>query len=198
MKKAKKILVMVAALALTAALAIGGTLAYLTSTTETVKNTFTVGNVKITLDEADVKVDGTYETNKDSRVIENEYHLLPGHEYIKDPTIHVDAKSEDCYLFVKITDEIVDIQDATTVADQMTAKGWTAVDGVAGVYSYKDIAKAGDNVVVFENFKILGTVKNDALAAYAGKTITVQGYAVQADGFAGQTPAQIWTAAFGA
>ena len=49
--KARKILVSLAALALVAAISIGGTLAYLTSQDQ-VTNTFTVGNIKITLDEA--------------------------------------------------------------------------------------------------------------------------------------------------
>lgn len=191
MKKAKKILVMVAALALTAALAIGGTLAYLTSTTETVKNTFTVGNVKITLDEAPVDANGKATTG--DRVTANSYKLLPGHEYDKDPTVHVAAGSEDCWLFVKITDDIAAIQDATTVADQMKANGWTAVEGETGVYAYKETVSAGENVVVFKTFKVKGDVANEALAAYANKTITVQAYAVQEDGF--DTAAAAWAAA---
>lgn len=56
--KARKILVSLAALALVAAISIGGTLAYLTSKDEVV-NSFTVGSVGITLDEAAVDTDGT-------------------------------------------------------------------------------------------------------------------------------------------
>ena len=56
--KARKILAMVMALALTAALAVGGTLAYLTSH-DSVTNTFTVGNVQIKLNEAKANPDGT-------------------------------------------------------------------------------------------------------------------------------------------
>ncbi len=167
-----------------------GTMAYLTSTDE-VTNTFTVGNVNITMDEAKVKTDGTVDGT--DRVDTNTYKLLPGHEYKKDPTIHVDANSEDCWLFVKVVNEIASIEDTTTVAGQLTANGWTAVDGVTNVYAYKQIAKAGNDVKVFENFKIKGEVKNNDLAAYAGKTIVVTAYAVQADGFT--TAAAAWTAA---
>lgn len=197
MKKAKKILVMVAALALTAALAIGGTLAYLTST-DKVENTFTVGKVAITLDEADVKVDGTLEgTVDENRVKANEYHLLPGHSYIKDPIIHVDAKSENCWLFVKLENQLVDIIDATTIEDQMKANGaWTLIDATNNIYAYKDIVSAGSNVATFTNFTIKGSVDEKGLESYAGKTIVVTAYAVQADGFT--TAEAAWTASFGA
>ncbi len=65
MKKFKALLVVACALLLVAA-SVFGTMAYLTST-DTVTNTFTVGSVAIKLDEADVKLDGTYETDHDSR-----------------------------------------------------------------------------------------------------------------------------------
>ena len=170
-----------------------GTMAYLTSQAE-VTNTFTVGNVQIELDEADVKTDGTYETNHDDRVDSNEYHLLPGHTYIKDPTIHVATDSEDCWLFVQITDEIAAIQDADTIATQLAENGWTPVDGTTNVYAHEDIANAGDDVVVFETFKIKGDIDITTLATDANMTIKVIAYAVQADGF--DTAAAAWTAAF--
>ncbi len=178
----------------TLALVVSGvfsTLAYLTST-DKVENTFTVGNVEITLDEADVDEYG--EPIEDAaRVKANEYKLLPGHTYTKDPTIHVDANSEDCWLFVKVVDEIAAIEDTTTVAEQMTAKGWSLVSGTTNIYAYKEIVKGSNDVVVFENFKIKGDVTNETLATYAGKTIVVTAYAVQADGFT--TAAEAWTAA---
>ena len=77
----KPLLTLCCALLLVAA-GVFGTLAYLTGT-DTVNNTFTVGNVKITLDEAKVTTDGTPVEGAD-RVKANEYHLLPGHTYTKD------------------------------------------------------------------------------------------------------------------
>ena len=175
-----------------------GTMAYLTSTDE-VKNTFTVGQVKITLDEAKVDENGK-PVEGVARVAENSYKLLPGHTYTKDPTIHVAAASEDCYLFVKVANEITAIEGETTVAAQMTAKGWVAVDGVTGVYVYTQsnapaVVAGGSNVTVFDNFTISGTVDNATLATYNNKTITVTAYAIQADGFEGKTASQIWNAA---
>ena len=97
----KKILLVGAMMVLVALAAVGVTMAYLTSTDEA-KNTFTVGNVKLTLDEAKVNPDGSAVENAD-RVKENSYKLMPGHTYVKDPTIHVDASSDDCYVFLKVT-----------------------------------------------------------------------------------------------
>lgn len=107
MRTRKKVLVLTLCLA---ALAIGsaiGTMAYLTDH-DTVTNTFTVGNVVLKLDEADVKSDGSYETDHDNRVSENTYHLLPGHTYIKDPTVTVGAGSADTYVRMIVKVENMD------------------------------------------------------------------------------------------
>ena len=77
--KARKILVSLAALALVAAISIGGTIAYLTST-DKVENSFTVGKVAITLDESKVDINGTAVTSA-ARVKANTYKLMPGHPY---------------------------------------------------------------------------------------------------------------------
>ena len=112
----KKTLTVLLALVLVIAMSVAGTMAYLTST-DSVTNTFTVGNVKITLDEAKASEYGVAD-NTVARVQKNEYKLIPGHSYTKDPTIHVDANSEDCYLFVKVENGIVDLEaaGATTIA----------------------------------------------------------------------------------
>ena len=98
----KRILIMSVVMVLVCVFAVGMTIAYLTSTTKTVTNTFTVGNVKITLDEAMVDEMGVPVENAD-RVTANTYKLLPGHTYTKDPTIHVDESSEDCFIRAKVT-----------------------------------------------------------------------------------------------
>lgn len=190
-KKILMALALVGCAVLLVAGSIAGTLAYLTSTA-TVSNTFTVGNVTITMDEAPVDANGKATTG--DRVTANTYKLFPGKEYDKDPTIHVDANSEDCWLFVKVVDGISAIQAETTVANQMTANGnWELIDATNNIYAYKEVANASDNVVVFKTFKIKGDVDNATLATYAGKTIVVTAYAIQADGFASAEAA--WTAA---
>ncbi len=100
MKTKSKALLMTLCAVLLVAASVLGTMAYLTSTDE-VENTFTVGNVKITLDEAKVNADGT--VNGNDRVKGNEYKLMPGHTYVKDPTVTVKAPSVDSYVRMKVT-----------------------------------------------------------------------------------------------
>lgn len=190
--KTKKVLLTLCCAFALVAVTIVGTVAYLTSQ-DTVTNTFTVGNVAITLDEADVNTDGTVIAGAE-RVKANEYHLLPGHTYTKDPIVHVTTGSEACWLFVKVENGISAIEDSSnTIAAQMADKGWTAIAEGSNVYARETTNKAGDNVVVFENFKVSDTISNDELSTYADKEIVVTAYAVQADGFS--TAAAAWSAA---
>lgn len=171
------------------------TMAFLTSTDE-VKNTFTVGKVKITLDEADVDQYGE-ETADADRVKENEYKLIPGKTYTKDPTVHVDATSEDCYLFVTIKNGL----DTDGTINGLEANGWALVADTTNVYCYygvdaegklnadKAIVSAGESKKVFDTF----TFGDEAdPATYEAAAITVTAYAVQADGFEGKTTAETW------
>lgn len=98
----KKALSLILCMALVATMAVMGTLAYLTDRS-TVENTFTVGNVDITVDEEKVNPDGTPTPEDDDRVTENEYHLIPGQTYTKDPTMTVKAGSEKSYVRMLVT-----------------------------------------------------------------------------------------------
>lgn len=189
-RKLKKAALLLCSAVLLVCISIGATVAYLTSQ-DSVTNTFTVGNVAITLDEALVHDDGT-PIDPAARVKANTYKLLPGHLYTKDPTIHVDSKSEDCWLFVKVENGIAAIEDSTkkTIAAQMTEKGWTAVSGVANVFAYSSIAHANNNISVFDSFTISGDAN---VSNYANANITITAYAIQADGFSSAEAA--WTAA---
>ena len=98
--KSKALLLTLCAVLLVAA-SVLGTMAYLTST-DSVENTFTVGSVAITLDEAKVDENGTPVANAD-RVEANSYKLMPGTTYTKDPTVTVKAGSEESYVRMKVT-----------------------------------------------------------------------------------------------
>lgn len=194
--KLRRALLLVACAVLLVSLSVGATLAYLQDQTGVVTNTFTVGSVNITLDEYKVDEYGVADTTA-ARVTENTYKLIPGHTYTKDPTVHVAKGSEVCYLYVKVTNDITAIEADTTIADQMADNGWYPLEGVDGVYYYgttvdaREAAKDVD-VVVFENF----TIKTDAdISTYAGKTVTITAYAIQADGFGTKTFAEIWQTA---
>lgn len=198
MKTRSKALVLTLCAVLLVVATVMGTMAYLTST-DSVTNTFTVGKVAITLDEAKVNLNGTPVANAD-RVKENAYKLIPGHSYTKDPTVHVTADSEDSYIFVKVENGIaaLEAQDNNTIANQIAAKGWMVLDDVANVY-YKVYTSKNtvEDLVVFESFKIADAVSGtDAWNAIGDNTkITVTAYAVQKDGFANAKAA--WNATFG-
>ena len=98
--KSKALLLTLCAVLLVAA-SVMGTMAYLTST-DKVENTFTVGKVAIKLDEAKANTDGSLVEGA-ARVKANEYKLLPGHTYTKDPTVTVKAVSESSYVRMKVT-----------------------------------------------------------------------------------------------
>ncbi|MDY5797799.1 MAG: SipW-dependent-type signal peptide-containing protein, partial [Eubacteriales bacterium] len=98
----KKLLIMSVAMVLVCAFAVGMTIAYLTSTDEVV-NTFTVGNVQIKLDEAEVDQYGVPQGSPAPRVKANSYKLIPGHIYTKDPTVTVLRGSESSYIKMTVT-----------------------------------------------------------------------------------------------
>ena len=196
--KCKALLLALCAVSLVTA-SVLGTMAYLTST-DNVENTFTVGSVAITMDETDVD-NSSPDKNRDQA---NSYKLLPGQTYTKDPIIHVDPKSEECFLFVKVENGIAAIEaNDNTVASQMTKKGWKLVEGNVYVYvgtengaSAPVAVKANATIPVFEKIKIADSVSGTQLADYKGKTITVTAYAVQKAGFENMAAADIWNTAF--
>jgi len=198
--KNKALLLALCAVSLVTA-SVFGTMAYLTDD-DKVTNTFTVGSVAITMDETDVDNSSQNANHRDQA---NSYKLLPGHTYVKDPQIHVDPTSEDCYLFVKVENGIKDIESKEadkSVAAQMAKNGWAEVNGQTGIYvkmngSAFQIVKGNETVNVFETLTIDGSVNGDTLKNYERKNITVTAYAVQKDGFEGKTPAEIWNATFG-
>lgn len=107
MKKRKrslrKALLMTCCAVALVAISVGATLAYLTDNAA-VTNTFTVGQVGISLSETKVDENGKAIENA-ARVTSNEYHLVPGQTYTKDPTVTLDAKSESSYIRMLVTVE---------------------------------------------------------------------------------------------
>jgi len=201
MKTARKALMLILCAALLVSATVMGTLAYLTDD-DAVVNTFTVGNIVIKLDESDVKLDGTIDT--DARVKANEYKLMPGHNYTKDPVVHVNEQSESSWIFVEVENGIAAYESKAegyvAIATQITNNGWIALTGVDNVY-YMSYTQGQDdkNLEVFQNFKIADAA-ND-VEGWSGITpentkVNVTAYAVQKDGF--ENAIDAWNATFGA
>ena len=121
-----RVLVMAVALTLIIGGIIGGSVAWLTATSDTVTNTFTVGDIQIELKET----------------TGNNYTMVPGNDISKDPKVTVKKGSEACWLFVKIEGKN-NIENFVTYE---IADGWTALTGVTGVFYRKvDAAKTEDS-----------------------------------------------------
>lgn len=149
----KKIVSLVLVFALALALGIGGTVAWLTAQTQSVVNTFTIGDINIELDETK----GTLGADNT-----RDFKFIPGATLEKDPKVTVLAGSEACYVFVKIVEE--NNPEVATNEKALTytlADGWTALDATSGVY-WTTVSKAD-------------AVAGKALPVLAGDKVTVSG-----------------------
>lgn len=162
----KKVLISVTALALVICCAIGGTLAWLSTKTDPVVNTFKVGDIDIELSE----------TTKD-------YKMVPGNTIAKNPKVTVKSGSEACWLFIKV-EESANFYDFMTYK---TADGWTALEGVSGVY-YREVSAASDDqsfpVLKGDSVTVREAVTKDQLSSVKNEnrpTLTFTAYAVQKD-----------------
>lgn len=198
--KTKALGLMMAAVLLVTA-TIFGTMAYLTSTDEVV-NTFTVGSVAIQLDEAKANTDGTLVEGAD-RVDANSYKLLPGHTYAKDPMVTVLSGSENSYIRMTVTVSKAAELDAIFDPKANLLSIFNGYDSTNWIYQgetddttnntrtyefwYKDTVSALEEDValdaLFDSITVPGEINNDQLKTIEGMTITVNAYAIQADGF---------------
>lgn len=211
MKTKRKALLLTFCAVLLVVASVLGTIAYLTSRDE-VKNTFTVGQVAIKLDEAKVTEDGKAVTPAE-RVKENRYKLLPGHTYTKDPMVTVLQGSESSYIKMTVTftkaKELDDIftpngADLMKIFGDYDAREWTykgnTEDATANTrtyeFWYKDAVGAPTADValdaLFDSITVPNDITGEQLATIQGMKITVNAYAIQADGF--ETAAKAWDA----
>lgn len=196
MKRNHKIVALLLSVCLLAGCVIGGTLAWLQANTDPVTNTFTDSDINITLTETD--------TDKETEGEQHDYKMVPGWTIDKDPTVAVVDGSEDCWLFVRITEST----NLDTYIDYSIVAGWTVVDdkdsndntivigrkvyaddgdksfGIIGYTDTKDAADASDDVIVPNKVLVKDTVNKSMMDAIddAGETkptLTFQAYAVQ-------------------
>ena len=174
----QKLLVAALALTLVLCIAMGVTLAWLTAETDTIVNTFVIGNIGLTLTET-----GATEQNG---VLGQTYNIAPGAEIDKDPMLTVAANSEACYVFFKVVEGNNIFDGDQKIVDYDEAAGWTALDGEAGVF-YREVATsaeaqefglfAGDIVTVNSD------LDTEDIPVVEGQiqspTLTITGYAIQ-------------------
>lgn len=199
----KRIMVLALALVLLIGCTIGGTIAWLMDTTQSVENTFTVGNIDIELNESD-------NDDADTDADKNTYKIIPGKTDSKDPKVTVKANSEACWVFVKIdVANNTTNQNAAFVAYEI-ADGWTQLNGTNVYYREQDATAVDVTYSVLKNDQVSysgtltkgeidalyntdGTIKTESLPK-----LTFTAYAIQSanltktDGSAVSTAADAW------
>lgn len=194
----KKIVAVALSLALAVAIGIGGTLAWLTHKTGPLVNTFTVGNVGITLTESKGTSIGTSSNRS--------FKMVPGQTIEKDPKVTVVADSEACWLFVKVEPSGGDVTIGGTPYKfddfiNWSVKGdWTKLDSEDNVWcrpvdadpdndQYFSVIGYTDSNRQFVNDKVLvkNTVTKEMMDALTRSntfpTLTFTAYAIQQFGF---------------
>lgn len=209
-KVTKALLLTLCALALVAG-TILGTLAYLTDRSS-VENTFTVGNVDIKVDETDVDENGVQETTPEGetmpRVEENDYHLIPGQSYVKDPTMTVIKGSEESYVRMMVT--ITHYNQLKAIFGKDFLPENFASDWDREIWPCVGITDNGDNSVTYEfryhttvdasnaeedmvleplftAINVPGALTGEEMATIADMKIIVEGHAIQAATFEADT-----------
>lgn len=196
--KSKKALWIAACAVVLLAAVTATTLAFLTDR-DAVVNTFTVGDVQITLDETKL-VNG--EVTNERTTEGNEYHLIPGKTYVKDPTMTVLANSEPAYLRMIVTINKRAELDAIFAAHNLEltdifggySQNWTLTsverskDNIVYEFRYRDIVSAGNAdekfPALFTELKVPGVVTRDEIQMIADLKIEIMGEAMQAETFA--------------
>ena len=185
---------------------IGGTVAWLIAETNPVVNTFTFGDISIELEETKVDIDGNPVDGDDEDTDpdkitgaddQNEYKLIPGVEYLKDPTVTVEAESEKCWLFVTVTENIAFVEGAvegsfetylTYAVDTEVWKALTPKENGTQVY-YTVVEYDAENDQIFNVLKdkkvsVSEDLTKEQIEILDGNpTLTFQAYAVQYSGF---------------
>lgn len=164
-----RILLTAVAALLLVTLTVGGTLAWLTATTETVKNTFSPSNIKIELYEHPLKDGSTSEidTNGTPTKEVNGYKMVPGLDLQKDPYVTVKAGSEKCWVFIKVT-EGNNLDTFISYEVDVAADKWVKLE--EGVYYWNqpiDAASADVTKYILKDNKVtvnnVGKTEMDAL-----------------------------------
>lgn len=177
-----KIAALIAAIVLVIGCTAGGTVAWLVSKPNAITNVFTVGNINATLTEE-----------------AKEFKIVPGVDITKDPVATVEANSENCYLFVELTEEnwpaFTEADNTTRKVEYKIADGWTKLKD--GVY-YREVTKSDTDqpfdVLQDNQVTVSSTLtKQEANAIQKAPKLTVAVYAVQKEGMGSVDKA--WAAA---
>lgn len=191
----KKTLTIVMAMMLVAAVAITGTLAYMSAQAEPVTNTFKFGNIEIELDESKVDENGQIIKGEGAMGVKaNTYNVTPGATVDKDPTVHVKVGSEKCYVYVSVQNNM--LINGSEVATYTPNAGWIKIGENAAnhtvVYRYNQVVDASsttkDLTPVFSQVTFDGNaITLGNVGQLNDKTIVINAYAHQSENIGADT-----------
>lgn len=166
---------------------VGGTVAWLVDSTETVTNTFTAAGIDITLTE-------TYNTDTDDDDKNDawEAQLIPGKEYTKDPMVAVvrPTTDVDIYLFVKFEETNNPATYLTYISTLTKDNGWTQGNGteIPNNVWYRTVKADDDaiswNLLVGNKVTVKDLQKNQMPNENLLPSLTYTAYAIQTEGSA--------------
>ncbi len=158
----KRILLAVVVALLLVSCSVMGTLAWLQTQTESVTNTFTVGDINIVLDEHKWEGGALSDSVLLGAGNTNSYEFVPGDTLDKDPYVIVNANSEACYLFVQVEVSGNTNGAADPIIDWNPAADWTVVSG-----------EAPGTVVLGRIMPEQGNTDSEKMPILLGDTVTV-------------------------
>lgn len=193
--KKRNLLISILSLALVCIIGVGATLAYFTDKTETKTNTFTTGNVGISLIDETNPEDGEIAGVPGENGIAYD-DVMPGDVLSKIVGVNTDADSADAYVAVRVAvtdvvapnavsikNEEIAAQISDIIASRVDADLWASKDMGNGdvVYYFKSVVPADTkNLVLFNNIPIPGSEWNNEYAELSFN-VRVQAAAIQAD-----------------
>lgn len=202
-RRIRNLLLVISMMMVVAMASVGVTVAWLTDSTDAVVNTFTAGDINITLQEHSYNPQSNTLNMTSAVVTQNSnYKIVPGLNLPKDPYITVKANSEACWLFVEITQSANWLPEMTWDVDNTVQYGaetaWAKVDGEDNVYYIKVNATNVDtsfNVLKDKQIVVdgAGLTKAELDALTASPTLTFRAYACQQEQVT--TLAAAWEAA---
>lgn len=179
----KNILTTLVACILVAALAVGGTLAYMTATDDAVQNTFSFAeDIAVTLTEPKPGKTANETITGDAEKGWNYANVVPGQTLNKAPAVTL-AASVDTYFFVKLSGFNATV---SLPAGSLNTTDWVLVvdDGNGnGTYCYKNAVVAANTNPGSTIFTTVKIADNATKADVEDTEILIQVAAIQATGF---------------
>lgn len=193
----KKIIALSLSFVLVACATFGITLAWLTSETGKITNTFTVGDVDILLYEETnaLSTTGGWVTAEEGFTA-NGYKIIPGTSEHKAPRVKVWAGSEECYVYIAVLNEFNGIKvgptnakvDAVTYSYDTTK--WTEITDTTipanvKLYAYKTTCTENTTTSnLFSEVVYSDKITKSDVTSLTGKTIQIKAFAIQSSNLA--------------